>query len=127
MGSWDNWVRGAGPPPIKTKYGWLLLYHAMDERDPNRYKLGAMLLDLHDPTKILYRSARPVLEPDETYENEGHKAGVIYSCGAVTIKDKLLVYYGGADKFTCVAEANLAEFIADLIAQKKPELKKFSS
>ena len=44
-GSWDSWVRGAGPPPIKTHTGWLLLYHAMDYRDPNRYK-GAMLLDL---------------------------------------------------------------------------------
>ncbi len=123
-GAWDNWVRGAGPPPIKTKRGWLLLYHAMDERDPNRYKLGAMLLDLRDPTKILYRSSSPVLEPDESYENEGNKPGVIYSCGAVTVKDKLLVYYGGADKFACVAEAALGEFIADLIADKKPGLKK---
>jgi len=53
---WDNWVRGAGPPPIKTRLGWLLFYHAMDVRDPNRYKLGAMILDADDPTKILYRS-----------------------------------------------------------------------
>ena len=45
-GAWDSWIRGAGPPPLKTKDGWLLLYHAMDLRDPNRYKLGAMLLDL---------------------------------------------------------------------------------
>ena len=56
---WDSWVRGAGPPPIKTKLGWLLLYHAMDVRDPNRYKLGAMILDADDPTKILYRSRIP--------------------------------------------------------------------
>jgi predicted GH43/DUF377 family glycosyl hydrolase len=37
---WDNIMRGAGAPPIKTKYGWLVLYHAMDKRDPNKYKVG---------------------------------------------------------------------------------------
>ena len=52
---WDNQMRGAGTPPIMTKYGWLVLYHAMDRRDPNRYKVGATILDLNDPTKVLYR------------------------------------------------------------------------
>lgn len=121
--TWDSWFRGIGPPPIKTDIGWLILYHAMDHRNPSRYKIGAMILDLKDPTKILYRSGRPVLEPDAPYENEGHKAGVVYSCGAVTVNDKLLVYYGGADKFVCVAEAPFAEFIADLIADKQPRLR----
>jgi len=58
---WDNWIRGAGAPPIKTKYGWLLFYQAIDENDPGKYKTGVMLLDLNDPTKILHRSNRPVL------------------------------------------------------------------
>jgi predicted GH43/DUF377 family glycosyl hydrolase len=58
---WDNRIRGAGPPPIKTDLGWLLLYHANDVYDPHRYKLGAMLLDLKDPTKVLYRSSTPIL------------------------------------------------------------------
>ena len=123
-GQWDNWVRGAGPPPIKTKYGWLLLYHAMDESDPNRYKLGAMILDNNDPTKILYRSKKPILEPDESYENEGHKAGVIYSCGAVVIKNKLFVYYGGADTVVCVATADLEIFLNTLIQSQEPKLKR---
>lgn len=111
---WDSWFRGVGPAPIKTKDGWLVLYHAMNYKNADRYKLGALLLDLNDPTKILYRSNNPILEPEEDYENNGHKWGVIYSCGA-TIKDgELFVYYGGADKFVCVASINLNELINDL-------------
>ena len=113
-GAWDTWIRGAGPPPLKTKDGWLLLYHAMDVRDPNRYKLGAMLLDLNDPTKVLYRSRTPILEPDVYYENQGFKAGVVYSCGAVVKDGELYVYYGGADSVTCVAMANLDTFLDEL-------------
>lgn len=114
-GAWDSWVRGIGPPPIMTKYGWLVLYHAMDFRDPNRYKLGAMILDAEDPTKILYRSQEPVLEPDAPYENEGFKAGVVYSCGAVVKGGQLIVYYGGADTVGCVATAPLNAFLDTLV------------
>ncbi len=121
--AWDSWVRGAGPPPMKTDKGWLLLYHAMDHADPNRYKLGAMLLDLNDPTKILYRSSGPVLEPDACYENEGFKAGVVYSCGAVIIDGKLFVYYGGADSVTCVATADLAHFLKELTTSGAPKVR----
>ncbi len=112
--SWDNWVRGAGPAPLKTKYGWLVLYHAMDSNDPNRYKLGAMILDEKNPTNILYRSVTPVLEPDEYYENEGFKAGVIYSCGAVIKDGQLIVYYGGADTVVCAASVDLDTFLDEL-------------
>ena len=116
------WIRGAGPPPLKTKDGWLLLYHAMDLRDPDRYKLGAMLLDLDDPTKVLYRSQSPILEPDFDYENEGFKSGVVYSCGAVVNDGELYVYYGGADAVTCVAMANLDTFLNELKLYGKPRL-----
>jgi len=119
---WDNWMRGAGPPPIKTKDGWLLFYHAMDNRDPNRYKLGAMLLDLEDPKKVLYRSSRPLVEPNEYYENHGFKGGVIYSCGAGVVGDQLFVYYGGADMVVCVATAHLERFLADLKKTGTPTL-----
>ena len=124
---WDSWVRGAGPPPIKTTYGWLLLYHAMDASDPNRYKLGAMILDEKDPTKILHRSRYPMLEPDELYENYGHKAGVIYSCGAVVVDGQLLVYYGGADTVACVAMANLEKFLETPINDQPSNLKRVKS
>ncbi len=122
--SWDNWMRGAGPSPLKTEHGWLLLYHAMDVHDPNRYKLGAMLLDLKNPEKVLYRSSQPILEPDEWYENEGFKAGVIYASGAV-IKDGLLfVYYGGADTVCCVAVADIQKFLKKLMTDGAPKIKR---
>lgn len=105
-GFWDNWVRGAGPPPIKTNIGWLLIYHAMDRNDPNKYKLGAMILDMNDPTKVLYRSPQPILEPDAHYENDG-KPGVVYASGAVVLKDNLMIYYGGGDKHVCIAQTPL--------------------
>jgi predicted GH43/DUF377 family glycosyl hydrolase len=110
---WDNRMRGAGAPPIKTAMGWLLLYHATDKRDPGKYKLGAMLLDLEDPTKILYRSHTPILEPKEWYENDG-KPGVVYTCGAVIAGDNLVVYYGGGDKHIAVARAGAKEFLEAL-------------
>jgi len=121
MHAWDNLMRGAGPPPIKTHYGWLLLYHAMNRRDPNRYKIGAMILDEKNPTKILYRSRLPILEPDMSYENEGFKTGVVYSCGAVVKDNELFIYYGGADKVSCVASAPLDKFLDDL--KKDVEIK----
>lgn len=111
---WDSWFRGVGPSPIKTKDGWLVLYHAMDYRNPDRYRMGAILLDLKDPTKILHRSKSPILEPEEDYENNGHKWGVVYSCGAVVKNGELFVYYGGADKFVCVASIKLKVLIDDL-------------
>jgi beta-1,2-mannobiose phosphorylase / 1,2-beta-oligomannan phosphorylase len=111
---WDSRKIGAGAPPLKTKYGWLLIYQSVGEQDPGRYKIGAMLLDLKDPTKVLHRSQSPILEPDAIYENEGFKAGVIYPCGAVIIGDTLYVYYGAADSYVCVATANLEEFLSEL-------------
>jgi predicted GH43/DUF377 family glycosyl hydrolase len=126
-GGWDDWVRGIGPPPIKTKDGWLLLYHAMDTRDPNRYKLGAMLVDLDDPTKILYRAQSPILEPEEWYENTGWKSGVVYCCGAVVKDGTLFIYYGGADSVVCVATADIDKFLDHLkkygTAKLQPEEK----
>lgn len=108
---WDNWMRGIGPPPIKINEGWLILYHAMDKNDPNRYKIGAMILDEHEPTKILYRTHCPLLEPNEDCENQGFKSGVVYSCGAVLIENTLYVYYGGADTVVCVAYIELSKLV----------------
>lgn len=111
---WDSWFRGVGPAPIKTREGWLVFFHAMDHKNPDRYRLGALLLDLDDPTKELYRSRGPILEPEASYENNGHKWGVIYCCGAVVKDGNIFVYYGGADKYVCVATAPLAQFLHDL-------------
>jgi predicted GH43/DUF377 family glycosyl hydrolase len=121
-GVWDTRVRGAGPAPIKTDAGWLLLYHAIDERDPGRYKLGAMILDADDPTRILYRARMPILEPEFDYENSGWKSGVVYSCGAVVKDGELYVYYGGGDSVVCVAMANLKKFLSELKTYGVPRL-----
>jgi len=112
--TWESWIRGAGAPPIKTKYGWLVFYHAMDKSDPNRYKLGTMLLDLNNPQKVLYRSKYPILEPDEWYENDW-KPGIIYASGAVVKGDTLFIYYGGGDKHIGVAYTKLDDFIDKLM------------
>ncbi len=121
-GCWDKWLRGAGAPPLKTKYGWLLFYHAMDN-DWSKYKVGAMLLDLNDPTKILYRAKEPVLEPEEIYENNGYKPGIVYISGAVIKDGNLLVYYGCSDSYVSVAYANLDVFLETLKKEAKPKLK----
>jgi len=121
---WDSWVRGVGPPPIKTKYGWLLFYHAIDERDPGKYKVGAMLLDLSNPTKILRRLKEPILEPEESYENDGFKAGVVYASGTVIKDGKILIYYGGADSYVNVAYADFDKFLEELNKGVKPKLER---
>ena len=125
--TWDSWFRGIGPTPIKIKEGWLVLYHAMDYKNPDRYRMGALILDSKDPTKILYRSNSPILEPEEDYENNGHKWGVIYSCGSVVKNGKLHVYYGGADKFVCVASIPLKELVDSLKNDKVIKLKNIKS
>jgi beta-1,2-mannobiose phosphorylase / 1,2-beta-oligomannan phosphorylase len=116
---WDSRKVGCGPPPLKTKDGWLLIYQAVGVCGEYRYKIGAMLLDLKDPTKVLARSRKPILEPDVSYENEGWKAGVIYPCGAVIINERLFVYYGGADMVTCVASVKLNGFLEQLSENHK--------
>jgi len=119
----DKLTRGVGPAPIKTKYGWLVLYHKMERHETHRYKLWAMILDKDDPRKILFNSTQPILEPDVWYENDGYKSGVVYSCGAVVKDGKLFVYYGGADKVSCVAVAELDKFLKELTRTKMPKLR----
>ncbi|HEY0220723.1 MAG TPA: hypothetical protein VGC58_00695, partial [Candidatus Paceibacterota bacterium] len=107
---WDYLLKGSGPPPVKTKLGWLLLYHALEKHSEDKYRLGAMILDKDDPTKILYRSEHPLLSPDMHYENDS-KPGVVYASGALVRGDDLYVYYGGGDKFCCVAKTPLSKLL----------------
>lgn len=111
---WDSIIRGAGTTPIKIDDGWLVFYHAISEKEPSKYKIGAMILDYKDPTKILYKSTFPIIEPDRIYENEGYKGGIVYTCGATIKGDNLILYYGGADTVVCVATCNLKEFIKQI-------------
>ncbi len=115
---WDNLIRGPGAPPIKTDIGWLLLYHAQDNKESHKYKLGVMILDRNDPTKILYRSPEPILSPEMNYENDG-KPGVIYASGSVVKNDQLFIYYGGGDKHVCVAQTPLEPLLGWLMRYGK--------
>lgn len=124
--AWDNIVRGAGAPPLWTPHGWLVFYHGMDMRDPGKYKVGAMLLDLEHPENVLRRSLEPVLEPETEYENGGHKRGVIYVCGAVIKDGRLFVYYGAADCTSAVAVADAETFLQSLLKEEAPVLKKMN-
>ena len=123
---WDSKKVGAGAPPMKTKDGWLLIYQSVGYQDPSRYKIGAMLLDHNNPTKVLYRSNNPIISPDETYENDGFKAGVVYPCGAIIKDNTLMVYYGGADTVVCAAQANLDTFLEQLKYAQEPKLRRVS-
>lgn len=120
--SWDSRKIGVGPTPIKTADGWLIIYNAVDSQDDRHYKMGSMMVDLKDPTQVLYRCQRPILEPSEFYENNGLKYGVVYPCGAAVINQRLFVYYGGSDTFVCVATAPLKEFLTKLKSTGTPQL-----
>jgi len=122
--AWDGRKIGAGAPPIKTEYGWLLITHGVDHA--HVYRLGVMLLDLADPSILLYRSPNPILEPRERYEvGEAGKCwvpNVVFTCGAVPrednkeildAEDEVLVYYGAADSVISVATARIAELIPE--------------
>jgi beta-1,2-mannobiose phosphorylase / 1,2-beta-oligomannan phosphorylase len=103
---WEELKVGAGPPPIKTEAGWLVIYHGVSREKV--YRAGAALLDLHDPSKIIGRTKTPILEPKEPYEKFGDVKNVVFPTGACVVDyDKLFVYYGGADKVCCLAIGDL--------------------
>jgi predicted GH43/DUF377 family glycosyl hydrolase len=112
---WDGFLRGASAPPIKTDRGWLLFYHGTDPQNPSSgYKLGAMLLDINDPTEIIARTKQPILKPEEWYEHD-HKPNVIYASAAVAKDDTLYIYYGGGDRHVCAATTPLKKFVDNLL------------
>jgi predicted GH43/DUF377 family glycosyl hydrolase len=116
--SWDTLIRGAGAPPIRTEKGWLLFYHAMTKHDLGKYKVGAMLLNLEDPSNIICRSTYPVLEPAAVYEENGFKPGVVYLTGIAVRNSKLLAYYGASDSYVCIASCGLDEMVDALLHGK---------
>ncbi|MBE3575866.1 MAG: glycoside hydrolase family 130 protein [Firmicutes bacterium] len=105
-GMWDGARVGAGAVPFKTPEGWLEIYHGADSQ--NHYYLGAVLLDLHDPSKVLARSRDPLMSPLETYEQTGFFKNTVFTCGVVPQADGgLRIYYGAADQVTAVADTTL--------------------
>ena len=101
---------GGNSPPLRTDEGWLMLYHGVDEKFT--YRIGACILDLNDPTKILYRTKDFIMEPETEYEKNGlYKWGVVFPTGNVVVDGVLYVYYGASDQWCCLATANLGELL----------------
>jgi len=119
-GWWDSHHVGLGTQPIKTKEGWLIVYHgARITASGALYRVGLVLLDLHEPWKVLRRSKEWVLGPEKTYEMVGVSDAVVFPTGAVYEEnnDKLLLYYGAADYSVCLAEGNMSEILEFLMRE----------
>lgn len=111
--SWDCERVGIGTAPIKTAEGWLALYHAADHQ--SRYCLGALLLDLEQPWKVIARSKEPFFVPEAPYELRGFMPHVVFHNGTIDFGDgNLELYYGGADLVTCGARVRAADLMAHL-------------
>lgn len=117
---------GPASPPVKTKHGWLTLFHAVDKEKEERgqtewdlwwnkrYTAGIMLLDLDDPSKVIGMCKAPLLAPDMPYECDyGFRQNVIFP-GGMILEDngEVKIYYGGADSVECVATATVDELVA---------------
>ncbi len=114
INTWDSLKVGITAPPIKTKYGWLLLYHGIS-KSHHTYRIGAVLLDLKDPAIVLARSSDPIFEPEESYEKFGIVNNVVFPCGMVLRDGILYIYYGGGDKVVGVATMKMDIILKALI------------
>jgi len=115
VSSWEVSRIGAGPPPIRTPEGWLVIYHG--SREPAHgavgvYSAGALLLDSQDPRRILRRAREPILVPQSDFERHGFIPDVVFPTGVVESGETLLVYYGAADTVTAVVEFSQKDLLA---------------
>lgn len=117
---WDSHKIGAGAPPIKTQHGWLEIYHGVRETAAGLlYRLGAVLLDLEQPWRVLGRASEAILSPLYPEDFQGNVGNVVFTCGAILEEDGTLkVYYGAADHVMALATAPVGTVI-DLCLQGK--------
>jgi predicted GH43/DUF377 family glycosyl hydrolase len=111
-GSWDSARVGAGAAPIRTEKGWLEIYHGANEK--HQYCLGALLLDLNDPSKVLARSRDPIMVPSAPYELTGFFGNVVFTNGHVVKGDTVHVYYGASDEVVCAATFSIKDILGSL-------------
>ena len=120
--SFANWKIGP-TPPIKTKDGWLEIIHGVwKENGEFCYSIGAMLMDLKDPSKIIGLLDRWILTPTEPFETDGRVGNVVFPCGAIAQEDKdeIRIYYGAADEHIGLAKGKLSELLEALKNSKAP-------
>src|SRR5690606_13213251 len=97
--------------PLKTDEGWLLIYHGVENGGKGYYRVGVALLDLNDPTKILARAEKFIMEPEHDYEINGMYKGCVFPTGNVIVDGILYVYYGAADKYVGVATCKVSDLL----------------
>lgn len=114
FGYWDEVKIGAGAAPVRIEQGWLEIYHGVDLN--NHYCLGAALLDIQEPWRVIARSKKPILEPQSDYECSGFFGNVVFSCGLLYEDEKLKIYYGAADTSICYAELPLEQTVKGLVS-----------
>jgi predicted GH43/DUF377 family glycosyl hydrolase len=105
---WESHKIGGSVPPVELDEGWLVLYHGVSCPEPDCpvYRVGAVLLDKSDPSKILGRTRHPILEPEHYYEKVGLIIpNTVFPCGNIIRDKKLWVYYGCCD--TCISLATI--------------------
>jgi beta-1,2-mannobiose phosphorylase / 1,2-beta-oligomannan phosphorylase len=114
--SWECGKVGGSVPPIRTRDGWLLIYHAV-ELFPDRpfiYRAGAALLDIEDPSRVVARLPYPILEPEEEYELRGDVDNVVFPVGAYEHEGDLYISYGAADRCVAMATVPLDDLLKEL-------------
>ena len=112
--TWESTKIGAGPIPIETDEGWLLIYHGvLTSCNGFVYSMGAVLLDLDEPWRVIARPGDYLLSPQKPYEQVGDVPNVAFPCAALVDResDRLTVYYGGADTVVCMAHGHLSELM----------------
>lgn len=115
-----------GAAPIKTKCGWLLLFSYIKNYFSKQKIFGveAVLLDHDDPTKVIGRTAGPILAPEAGYELEGMVPNVVFPSGALVEKNELRLYYGAADTSCCLATGDIRKLIKEIKCKPKVHLVK---
>lgn len=109
---------GAGGPPIETEFGWLLIYHGVQETITGKiYHAKAALLQLDKPEIELARLPYPLFSPSKPWEIEGVVNNVVFPTGHAVFGDDLYIYYGVADRHVAVAKCNLNELLTELRKQ----------
>jgi len=106
--------------PIKTNEGWLVITHAVGPL--RKYVLGAILLDLKNPSKIIKKLNKPLLSPNED-EREGYVPNVVYSCGSMTHGDNLILPYAMSDSASTFATINIKDLLNEMDAYRAPHKK----
>ncbi|MGO9097015.1 MAG: glycoside hydrolase family 130 protein [Bryobacteraceae bacterium] len=113
-GWWQSTKIGAGPAPIETTEGWLLFYHGVTTTcNGYVYSTGAALLDLDDPSRVLYRTRDYIMTPEKEYETTGFVPNVAFPCAAIADAPtgRITLYYGAADTYTALAFCQVDELL----------------